>query len=105
GRSISSPWGHGLNFPEFLFREALLDFLPVHDAPPGRDVVGAAVLILEVIGVLPNVEAHDGNLAFHHGAVLIRGGGDFELAGAILDQPGPTRAEAAHAGGSEPFFE
>jgi hypothetical protein len=40
--------------------ETLVDFVPVDDVPPGGEVVGAAVVVLEVVGVLPNVVADDG---------------------------------------------
>jgi len=40
--------------------EALVDFVPVDDVPPGVEVVRAAVVVLEVIGVLPDVVAEDG---------------------------------------------
>ena len=55
----------GVNFPVFghylldagLFGGvAALDFLPVDDAPEGFQVVGAAVLIVQVVRVLPDVE-------------------------------------------------
>src|ERR1700735_2983135 len=39
--------------------EALVDLVPVHDIPPGREIVGPLVLILEVVGVLPDVVAQD----------------------------------------------
>ncbi len=34
-------------------RVAIADGLPVDDVPPGLEILGAAVLILQVIGVLP----------------------------------------------------
>ena len=39
--------------------EALVDFRPVDHVPPLFQVVGAAVLVLQVVGVLPDVVAHD----------------------------------------------
>src|SRR5262245_17089221 len=39
--------------------EAAGHLVPVDGVPPGGDVVGAAVLIVEVVGVLPDVEAED----------------------------------------------
>ena len=36
------------------------DFGPVDDVEEGRNVVGATVLVLQVVGVLPNVEAENG---------------------------------------------
>src|SRR5712692_4497177 len=73
------------------------DGVPVDDVPPGLDIVGPAVLILQVVGVLPDVQAHYRLAAGHDGIVLVRGGFDDELA--VLDvQPGPARAEARGRG-------
>ncbi len=36
--------------------EALRDVFPVHDVPERLHVVGAHVLVVEVVGVLPHVE-------------------------------------------------
>src|SRR6186713_2404564 len=70
---------------------------PVHDAPPRADVVGPAVLILQVVRVLPDVDAEHGGLAFHQRVVLVRRAGDRELA-PVLEQPHPAAAEAARPG-------
>src|SRR5690606_1978405 len=49
----------------------LLDGRPVHHVPEVLDVFGAAVLVLEVIGVLPHVQAEDGRVPVHHRVVLV----------------------------------
>src|SRR5262245_10410373 len=84
------------DFPDApdLFSEALVDLRPVHDVPPGVDVVGPAVLILQIVGVLPHVEAEHDFLAFHQRAVLVGAALDGELA-ALIDHPRPAAAEAA----------
>src|SRR5215210_6059918 len=76
--------------------ETLVDRVPVDDVPPRADVIGPAVLVLEVIRVLPHVEAEDRLLAFHQRTVLVRRALDDQLA-ACVDQPGPAAAEAGHA--------
>ena len=38
----------------------LADLVPVDDVVEGGDVLGAAVLVLEVVGVLPDVDACSG---------------------------------------------
>jgi len=38
-------------------REPLGDLVPVDYVPPRVDVVGTAVLVLQVVGVLPHVDA------------------------------------------------
>src|SRR5687768_18272780 len=52
-------------------REVLRDLLPVHDVPPGLDIVGPLVLVLQVVGVLPHVEAQQGRVPLHERAVLV----------------------------------
>ena len=38
----------------------LADVIPVENLEKGFDVVGAAVLVLQVVGVLPDIDAEDG---------------------------------------------
>lgn len=84
--------------------EALLNLGPVHHAPPRGDIFGAAVLILQIIRVLPDVQAHDRKVAFHHGAVLIGCRNNLD-AFAVLDKPGPAGAETPGGRGAELFLE
>ncbi len=51
---------------------AVGDIVPIKGVPPGGDVIGPFVLILEVIGVLPNVQAEERCIAVHDRTVLIR---------------------------------
>jgi hypothetical protein len=55
GEEVSTRSGSG--------REALCDALPVDHVPPRLDVVRAAVLVVEVVGVLPHVDAEQWGLA------------------------------------------
>ena len=48
------------------------DRVPRHHVPPGREVVRAAVLVVQVVGVLPDVDAEDGRLALGERRVLVR---------------------------------
>ncbi len=57
------------------------------------DVIGAAVLIVEVISMFPHINADDRGQTVRERAVLI-GGGDNSEAAALLDEPSPTGAEA-----------
>src|SRR6266478_5492789 len=70
--------------------------VPVDDVPPGGEVVGTAVLVLEVVGVLPDVDAEQRHVVVHQRRVLVRGRLDRE-AGAVPDQPRPARAEPLDA--------
>src|SRR6267378_2085666 len=80
---------------------ALVDGLPVHRVPPCPEVVGAAILIGEIIGVLPHIVAEQGMLAVHHRTVLVRKG--LERQSAVLRDrdKGPARTEHFQAGGIE----
>lgn len=83
------------------------DLIPVNDVPEGINVIRASVLIIQVIGVFPNIEAEDGRVAAvpesgaHEGAVLVGGTGHFEGSIGGSDQPCPTRAEAGRTGVGE----
>src|SRR3569833_3845725 len=77
--------------------EPLGDLVPIHEIPPRRDVVRTLVLILQIVGVLPHVEAEDGVLAFHERIVLVRRARDGELA-AVVDQPSPAGPETTGRG-------
>ena len=37
-----------------------LDHAPIHNPPQGLEVRGAAVLVVEVVGVFPDVEGEEG---------------------------------------------
>src|SRR6516164_8850795 len=70
-------------------------------------VVRAAIAIINVIGMLPDIDAEDGRGAMHQWILAIGGLGDFELA-VLHRQPGPARTELTGAGGGEiglEFFE
>src|SRR5882672_271434 len=85
--------------------EARLNRVPVERVEPGRDVVRPLVLVLQVVRVLPHVDAHDRRHPFHEGAVLVRIRLDGQLAVLVGDQPRPTTAELAHTGLRELLLE
>ena len=77
-----------------------VDAVPVHHRPPPLEVVTTLVLVLQIVGVLPNVVGQD-RLALHlgqvhQGVVLVRRGDDPEPVPGP-DQPHPARAEALQA--------
>src|SRR5262249_16795853 len=49
----------------------IADFGPIHHVPPCFEIVGAAVLVFKVIGVLPDVVPKQNTLAVHQRAVLV----------------------------------
>jgi hypothetical protein len=78
-------------------REPTGDDVPGHDVPPGFEVVGAAILVVQIIGVLPDVAGEQaGAVSLVKFPVLIGGGGDLQfLRGVIDDEEGPAGAEDA----------
>src|SRR6266516_4960643 len=70
------------------------NFVPVDDIPPRGEIVGAAVLVLKVVGVFPDVVAHDRVETVHQRTILIGGRGDREPAALDKHNPDPTGAEA-----------
>src|ERR1043166_5840232 len=52
--------------------EGFVHLTPVHDVPPRPDVIGTTILVLQVVRVLPHVEAEKRRLAVHQRIVLIR---------------------------------
>src|SRR6266576_672664 len=78
-----------------LFEPALYR-VPVDDVPPGLEVVGPAVLVLQVVGVLPDVDAEQWGVGLRDRRVLVSGRVDGK-ARPVMDEPGPARAEALDA--------
>jgi hypothetical protein len=74
------------------------NFIPVDDVPPRGEVVGAAVLVLEVVSVLPYIVAHDGIETIHQRAILVGGGYDRERAVRVTCEPDPAGAKAPGSG-------
>lgn len=81
------------------------DFFPVDDVPDGVEIIGAAVLIFQIIRVFPNVYTKDGGLSFRQRIVLIGGAGDGEFAVFADDEPCPTGTETGKTRGFELCFE
>jgi hypothetical protein len=81
--------------------QPLLRRLPVHNIPDSREVLRLAVLVLQVVRVLPGVNAEDGaELADHR--VLVGVCLDADVAGLhVLHQPGPAGALDAGERGVE----
>src|SRR5687767_14229707 len=78
--------------------EPAVDFIPVYDIPPRGQVVGTPVLVLQIVGVLPNIVAQHMILPVRDRIVLVGCAGNFEFAVIGPDQPGPTAAELLGAG-------
>ena len=68
--------------------------VPVDNVEEGRYIVGSSVLIVQVIGMLPDIEPEDGSALMigniHQRIVLVGSGSDEQLIVSIYTQPGPT---------------
>src|SRR5947207_8756718 len=84
---------------------ALGDSLPVDRVEPGRNVVRALVLVLEVVSVLPHVNAEDRGHAIHVRAVLVGVALDRQLAARVGDEPPPAAPELTDRGLRELLLE
>src|SRR5579872_94802 len=85
--------------------ESLADRFPIDDVPPRVQIVGPFVLVFQIIGVFPDVVAHDRFESVRHGVVLVGSTRHRELAIARADEPDPTAAELLDPGVSELFLE
>jgi hypothetical protein len=77
------------------------DVFPVHEmVDESLQIIRTAIAVVDVIRMLPHVDAEDRRRAVHQRAFTVRGLRDFELA--ILDrQPSPARTELTGASGGE----
>src|SRR5579863_9307105 len=78
--------------------KAVVDFIPVDYIPPSRQVFGAAIVVFEVVGVLPNVIAENGEQSLGDGVVLVGRADDLHFAAGLSGQPDPSAAELFCAG-------
>ena len=79
------------------------DHRPVDPPPPGLEVVGPAVLVLEVVSMLPHVAGQQG--AQGQRRVLVAGLAHGQGAVPVADQPGPPGAEHPQGGGLHGGFQ
>ena len=52
--------------------ELLFDLLPVHHLPPIRDVIGALIMVLEVVGVFPYIQTQNWQIALRKRRILVQ---------------------------------
>ncbi len=76
----------------------LVDFVPVRHVPPGLQVLGPPIVVLEIVGVLPHVVAENRVEALADGIVLVGCGNDLNFALGVAGQPDPAAAELLYAG-------
>src|SRR5262249_25061812 len=81
------------------------DGIPIHHVPPSLEVIGTTVLVFEIVGMLPHVDAKDRRVAIHQRTILIWRRNNFEFSVLIFDEPRPAAAESAHSSGGKFFLE
>lgn len=82
-----------------LFLESLGNSSPVDDIPNSAKVLSLAVLVLQVVGVLPGVDSQK-RLQVAGDGVLVGASDEAEVSGRlVLDEPGPAGALDAGEGG------
>src|SRR5438132_8222188 len=84
--------------------ESLVDLRPVDDVPPRGDVIGPAVLVLQIVRMFPHVDPKYDLLAFHQRAVLVGAAFDRGLP-TLIEHPRPPAAQAADRGLGDLLFE
>lgn len=86
---------------KYLLGVPLPYHVPVDDRPEGLEVGGAAVLVVQVVGVLPYVEGEEGLEAVGYRIVCIGALEDGQFAILVGCEPHPSAAEEANAFGFE----
>jgi hypothetical protein len=82
----------------------LVDIVPVDHGEEGRDMLRPAVLVGQVVGVLPDVDPEDGGFALADRAVLVWCGHDFQLA-LVRQEPSPAASQKKGGGVREVLLE
>ena len=81
-----------------------IDEIPVHQVPEISNVIRTTILLINIIGMFPYIDAHKRCLALADGVVLVGRGYDFKIA-LIQNQPGPSAAKTCVGGIAELFLE
>src|SRR5208282_2469758 len=76
----------------------MVDLIPVDYVPPGGQIFRTAIVVFQVVGMLPDVVAEDWEVAYGDGIVLIGRGHDVQIVAAFARQPDPSAAELFYAG-------
>src|SRR6266567_2250873 len=71
--------------------------IPVDYIPPGVQILGTAILVLKIVGMLPDIVTHHRIHTTHERAVLISCRDDLQFSIRVKHKPCPTRAETLGA--------
>src|SRR3972149_11992947 len=78
--------------------------LPIDHVPPIFNILRPAVLVLEIVGGLPNVNSQKRELSLGDRGILVGSFHNCQLPGRIFDQPRPTAAESSGGDFRKLFF-
>src|SRR5207245_11766767 len=71
----------------------LVDLTPVDHVPPLSQIFGPAIVVLQIVGVLPDVVAEDRIKPLRKRVVLVGSSDDLDIAVGLASQPHPAAAE------------
>src|SRR5699024_7947682 len=66
-----------------------VDFIPVNNIPECLEVFRTFVLILQIVSVLPDINAEDWSFTFRYRVVLVRSRNDFKFT-VVYNKPCPA---------------
>jgi len=93
-------------FASLVALKSILDPLPVDKVPPGSNVLRAAVLAVNIIGVLPDIDDKKSlALAFDSGIASIMAALNAKLAIFTKDKEDPTTAKVTNSSSGESLLE
>ena len=76
-------------------RKLLVHEVPVYQVPPGRNIIRTPVLILQVVGVLPHINAKKRQLSIRDRRILVGRRENFELS-IFCREPRPAAAKTLY---------
>jgi len=89
----------------FLLAQVAVGKLPVDQGPPSIDEIGALVSVVDVVGMLPNVNDKNRLLVFRQRIPGIMCAHHLKLAVGVLHKPSPAGAEMSGSGGIQLLLE
>ena len=78
--------------------ESAFDYVPIYYLPDGVEIVGPAISVVDVVGVLPNIYNKQGIELVAQGRCGVVGREQHQSVVAVLGEPHPARAEEGHCG-------
>src|SRR3984957_6360516 len=77
--------------------EPLIDFVPINHVPPRCQIFGAAIVVFQVVGMLPDVVAENGEQALGERVALMGVVDGLRFAAGFAGKPDPAAAKLFYA--------